>query len=424
MDPLLALIADSAASVSTGLGVIGTDKSRDARPAQPAWLTRDEMESTGIVDGIIRRMIYAVPEDTLDGGWRTDEGDARDVTADLDAELALETNVVLLDQMARCYGASLMLLVCKGVQDLAEPLPPGPHEVLAVQVFTGREFFALAPFTSDLRSQNWGRPEWWSIAPIRPGLPGYAAQLTRVHHSHVVYMPGLPLPPSQTVPGMLGFHLSVPQAYWERARDLGLAMRSAALAAMEQSMLVLNLKGGRAAVGGDARTSVMERLALWDQGRSTRRASVVMGDDQAYRLEAPLTGFDAIVSAQEKGLACLEGFPLTYMIGVTPGGMSTDDESGRRTLEKLFTRRRRNRIVPVLNRVYEIAFGPGTREYVFPPVFPMTPKERADLSTALATRGATWIANGVITPDEERGRINAQDGDDEAMLPVLAEADE
>ena len=59
----LPLHADSAQSSWTGLGTIGTggDKSRDARPADPVWLTTGDMESASIVDTIIRRATYAIP---------------------------------------------------------------------------------------------------------------------------------------------------------------------------------------------------------------------------------------------------------------------------------------------------------------------------------------------------------------------------
>lgn len=421
-DQLFPLHSDSVASVPTGLGVIGTDKARDARPAQPVWLTPIEAEDAGVVDTVIRRAVFAVPEYTVMNGWRTDQGGRRDTTAALDEALQLEARIVQLDQMARCYGGALGLMVCEGVEDLAKPLPPGQHDVVAFQVFTAREAFALAPFEGDLRSADWARPAWWSINPLRQGLGGYATVLSRVHRSHLIYMPGLPHSPSQIIPGMMGYDLSVPQAYWERARDLGLAMRSAALAAMEQSMLVLNIKGGVAAKSADS-PGFRDKLAMFDQGRSTRRAAVLMGEDQAYRLEAPLSGMSDIVRTQYELLAAVEGFPLSWLLGLSPAGLSTDDASGRRTVEQLIVARRRTRIVPALRRIHEVALGKAPREYWFGPVFPQTLKERAEISLLLAQRD--MALGGAIGPDESRGRLHAEPGEEEAFLPVLLDdADE
>ena len=411
--------ADSIQSWSTGLGVIGTDKARDSRPADPVWLQSYEAGNLGIIDTMIRRMIYAVPEYTLMYGWRTDEGKRRDVTKVLDRKLRLQARVMRADQMARCYGGSLILMVCKGVQDLAEPLPDGPHELAAVQVFTAREGYALAPFEMDLTSSEWGRPQFWSIQPNRQGLAGYASVLTRVHRSHVVYIPGLPKPDDMTIPGMLGYDLSVPQAYWERARDLGLARSSAAIAAMEQSMLALNMKGAAAARGSSGSASVAERLAIWDQGRSTRRVSVTVGDDSVTRLEAPLSGLSDIVRTQYEGLAAVEGYPLTWTLGTSPPGFGTDDEAGRRTVEQLIMARRAAIIREVLERIHTVALGEADRTYEFGPVFPPTRMERATRSKLLADRDAVLIASMVITADESRARINAEDGEEEAELPVL-----
>ena len=409
----------------TGMGIAGTDKTRDVRPGHPVWLTLEEMENLPTVDAIIRAAVHAVPEDALGQGWRVDSGTRRDITADLDDGLLLVERTIELDSAARQYGGALALVVTDA-EDLAEPLGEGPHEVHAVHVFTGREITPIG-WEPDLRSPGWALPSMWSIHPLRQGLGIYRSGLSRVHASHVVYMPGLPRPRSQIMP-FLGLDLSVPQAYWERARDLGLVMNSAAILAMEHGMAVLHIQDGRTALAGSgadegsgtAGSELMDALALWDKSRSVLKTSIVTGNNTVERLSAPIDGYANVVRLQYEQLGAIERIPLTVMLGLTPSGLGSDDVPARRQYESFIARHRRHRCDPALRRVYNIALGPDPkRVIVWPSVYPPTPSEQATISVQLAQRDQILVGIGAVTPDESRGRISAEAGEAEAILPVL-----
>lgn len=417
------LTADSIQSMLTGMGIAGTDKTRDTRPGHPVWLTLEEMETLPTVDAIIRAAVHAVPEDALGQGWRVDSGTRRDVTADLDDQLLLVERLIELDSNARQYGGALALVVTDA-QDLAEPLGEGPHEVHAVHVFTGREITPIG-WEPDLRSPGWALPSMWSIHPLRQGLGIYKSGLSRVHASHVVYMPGLPRPRSQIMP-FLGLDLSVPQAYWERARDLGLVMNSAAILAMEHGMAVLNIQDGRTALAGSgadesgAGSELMDALSLWDKGRSVLKTSIVTGNNTVSRLAAPLDGYANVVRLQYEQLGAVERVPISVMMQLTPSGLASDDIPARRNYELFIARHRRTRPQPALRRIYDIALGPDSeRVVVWPAVYPPTPSEQATISVQLAQRDQILVGIGAVTPDESRGRISAEAGEAEAILPVL-----
>lgn len=414
--------ADSVASAITGLGVLGSDKARDAAPASPSWLAAEQMDAQAVTSEIIRRAIFGIPEDSVSGGFRVDSDDARDITRDLDHRLDLERHLVHVDQSARQYGGAHWLVVCRGVSDLSRPLPPGPHEIEAIHVIEGRESVPIL-WDREIQSPHWTDPLTWQITINRAGgfsVPG----LGNVHRSHLVYMSGLPLSRSQWVPMMIGKQLSVPQAYWEAVRDLGLAHRSTAIAAMEQSMMTLRLRGGQTVLSGSEDSSAADALSLWSQSRSILRTNVLTGEDEASRLEAPLVGLADIVRVQYERLSAVEGIPLSVLLGMAPGGLSTDDAAGRRTYARLIERRRRTRLAPFLRRFYDLALGEGpTREVVWSEVDKPTPQERAQTSLLLAQRDAALVAAGIITPDEARARYATDSDDDELELPVLVEDD-
>lgn len=421
--PRRGLHADAVQSALTMMGVEGADKTRSVRPALPVWLTLLEAENLPLVDAIIRSAIYGVPEDALGRGWRVDSGTKRDVTARVDEDLLLVDRVIELDCNARQYGGSVMLLITDA-EDLSKPLPPGPHTVHAVHCFTGREIVPLA-WEIDLRSKDWSTPSHWSLTPLRQGVGSYGGALRNVHRSHLVYMPGLPRPRSQVMP-ILGLDLSVPQAYWEQARNLGIALGSAAIQAMEHGMKVLNIQDGRTMMAGAAMEGTDSEFAaaleLFDKSASTLKTAVTTGQNTLTRLDGTLAGYAEVVRLQYEQLGAVERTSITHMLGLAGAGFGSDDLAGKRQHEAFIERHRRSRCDGALKRIYDIVLGPDlARTIVWPAVYPPTATERGALSVQLAQRDQILVSIGAITADESRARIDAEAGEDEAILPVLGE---
>jgi hypothetical protein len=409
-------LADSVSSVATGLGVLGIDKARDARPGQPAWLSPQEQDSAVIVEGILRRVVYAVPEDALAQGWRTDSRNSADtdITADLDDALGLESVLEEVDAVARQYGGCYALKVCDGVQDLSKPLPPGPHDVIAVHPLMALECLPLT-WDANLKSRNWTNPELFQVQAIRPGI-GQGVGV--VHRSHLLYMPGLPRSRTIINPTILGYDISVVQAYWEAVRDLGLARRSAALALMEQSMVVMTVPGGQAMFAADDAEvqKAWAALDLWGRTRSTRGTALLTGNNSVQRLEAPMTGLAEGVRVQYEQLGAVEGIPITVLMTTPPGGLSGDDVAARKAYRRFLQRHQRRRLTPWLLDLYRTALGDDRRVIHWPDPEPPSAAEEAANSSARAARDASLVAIGAITPDEVRARFA---GDEELPLPVV-----
>jgi len=403
--------ADSVQSLVTGLGVAGEDKAVDSRPAPIAWLLAQELDWLAVNDPIIGRMIHALPEDALAEGWRTDVGGDTDVSQELDEELGLEAVALEADYAARQYGGCYSLVIRDGVQDLSKPLDR-PAKILQIHPLMAIECIANT-WDYDLRRSTWGTPIIWDISVSRPG---FAMSRTGVHRDHLVYMPGLPLRPTQS-PIFLGYQLSVGQAAWEAARDLGLARRSTALAVMELSMLNLNLRGGQTIAGGDAEMEMRDALRLLSIARSTKRTNVTLGDDTLSLNERSLSGLAPAVQVMYASVAAREGWPLTILLGQPPGGMTSDDASARKQYAGMVRKHRRTRIQPWLRQVYDKAGPPQpSRVYVWPNPDPASALEKAQASAARATRDVALLTAGVITLDESRARF---EGDEEIEEPVL-----
>ena len=409
-------LADSVSSSATGLGVLGIDKARDARPAVPMWLTPQEEDQAVIVEGILRRVVWGIPADALALGWRTDSanGEESDITADLDAALDLESVLEEVDATARQYGGCYALVVREGVRDLAEPPPPNAGPIVQIHPLCALECLPLR-WSTDIKSRGWTDPDLFQVQAIRPGV---SAPVGRVHRGHLLYMPGLPRTRTTINPTLLGYDISAVQAYWEAVRDLGLARRSAALALMEQSMVLLRVPGGASILGGadDEAAKALAALELWGRTRSTRGTGLLTGQNTAERLEAPLSGLADGVRVQYEQLGAVEGVPITVLMTSPPGGLSTDDASARRTYRRFLARHQRRRLTPWLLEVYRMALGEGRRVIHWPDTDPPSALEAAQISATRATRDATLVTLGAITPDEVRARFA---GDEELDMPAV-----
>jgi len=232
-------------------------------------------------------------------------------------------------------------------------------------------------------------------------------------------MPGLPKSRTTINPTILGYDISVVQAYWEAVRDLGLARRSAALALMEQSMVVLTAPGGQSVFGGEDEEvkKAWNALDLWGRTRSTRGTALLTGNNTVQRLEAPMTGLAEGVRVQYEQLGAVEGIPITILMTTPPGGLSGDDLAARKSYRRFLARHQRRRLTPWLLAFYRLAIGDGERRVVhWPDTDPPTAAEEATISSTRATRDATLVAMGAITPLEVRQRF---DGDEELPLPVV-----
>jgi hypothetical protein len=406
--------ADAVHSLVTGLGVAGMDKAADSRPSPIPWLQIPELDALS-ADGIMHRLINGIPQEAVATGWRADViGEAeRDAMVEVDEDLALEERLIEVGAASRQYGGCWSLLIHDGVRDYRQPLGDSPGRLLQVQPLMGVEAQALA-WQPDPRQRGWMKPTVMQVTPTRPGI---SVPMGPVHVSHMVYMPGLPLSPT-IAPPFLGYDMPVPVVYWDAVRDLGLAHRSAALAAMEQSMVVLKLKGGQGPLAGDQRAQMLDALELWGLTRSTRGTSVTLGDDEASRLEAPLSGLDGILRASYDRLTVPEGCSVTWLLGQAPGGLTTDDQASRRQTRRLLERWRRLRANPWLREVYRHARPDLRVAIVWPDVDPPTDSERATMSSTLATRDVALISAGVLSPEEVRERYR---GDEELLLPVLVD---
>lgn len=367
----------------SGLGYGAGGKVEAARPDPVLHLLDSEHESLAST-GLGRRLTWGVAADALRAPWDLPDG------RELPRIEGLEWRAALVEATAsaRMSGGAHLLIVTDDGADLTEPLPPGPHGVLAVHVLTARDARPRT-YEVEIDRQGWTRPVLWDVHPIRQDVP---TRSYVVHTSRLVYIPGLPMAASQRGPRR-GYDLSVLDAYWPALRRLDLALESATLGAVELSTPWVRLRNSVDAMSGDGGDSAVDRLEALQYYRSMGRLAVLQGDDELGRDNVSLTGLRSeVVIAAYEAVCALEGLSLTYMFGQPPAGLSSTDEAGRRNDARALDAIRRGGPTQAIQRIMQIATGEAVEV------------EWAPIDVDDPAQSAALVGAGIADPEELRPR--------------------
>ena len=359
-------------------------KIKSAVPDLMQHLSDDRLVALSM-SGFGHRLTHGIAGDILARGWstegQTDEfDDALNVRAKFEAALAAE----------RLFGGSHLLMVCDDTDDLSQPLPPEPVDVLALHLLIPRDARPRSR-EQDLRSPRWSLPDVWDVQPQRQGMH---TRGTQVHASRLLTFPGLRIPPGIVAPRD-GYGLPVLDVYWPAIRAIELVLEGMVYAGIEYSTAWVRLKQSLAAVSAsdNDQPTLEDRMRLYRDSASMARVRLLLGDDETGRDSVNLTGLRTeVLMAQYERVPTVEGLPLTAAIGMSPSGMSTDDASGARTYHRFIRAQRDNRLSPLLRQLHRAQFG-ETIPHEWEPI---------EESDPLAS--AALVQAGIADPDELRER--------------------
>jgi phage-related protein (TIGR01555 family) len=415
IDPLRGARRDSLASATMGLGDINLDKRETITPSRRGFFGLDQLDTLYMQGGLFRRLSEAPAVDAVSRGWRTDDARQQDVTSELDRRLKVKKRLIDCLRFARGYGRSHLVMVIEGdTSPMSEPLPPGKHRIRQLMPFMRREMIPIR-WAMEIGSEAFADAEvdLWQLQPVRIGV---GVPTAMVHGSRVITLRGLDSPLTPIGGFDLGRGLSVPDAYWEEIRDIVAVWGSLATSALEMSTPVFTLGAHLdAANGGDA-VDYASSLRFLAMARSAFRMTVKSGSDLFERDNVSFAGIKEVITALQERICALEGIPATRIFGMSPGGLSTDDASGRAAYATFIGGIREDKLGPALERIYEVEMGPGDRSIQWAQIEVPTAKEAADLDLVLAQRDQILIAARVIMTAEARARY---EGDEVLPNPVV-----
>jgi hypothetical protein len=170
---------------------------------------------------------------------------------------------------------------------------------------------------------------------------------------------------------------------------------------------------------GDCGDDVFMRVDLMNKMRSNRGAwAIDKNSEEVESVAVPLSGLDALQSQSQEQMASAARIPLSILLQVTPTGLNASSEGETRSFYADVNAYQEKVYRPNLKRLIDIAqltlwdeIDSGIT-FIFPPLWEMTEKERAEINKLEAETDSIYVAGGIVSPEEARERIQ----EDEASL--------
>lgn len=408
----------------TGLGG-NYDKGAVARPNRnPPLLDEDELAGLFVSNGPARRIVRLLPSRATRRGWTVPEMEKE--------ERRLRIYEKFRDGFtwAQLWGGSGVLMVTEDdlppsfrrrPQDwLREPLDM--RRVGRVTAMHALDIYQAAPFAyeTSLLSPDYGGPSLWSINTEQ--FSGV------VHASRVIWLRGERQPSSWRMrSGSRMPDMSVLQALWDEIRRLCETMAGGAVLAQELRTKVFKIKDFAKKKTGDEKDAFTRRLTSTVRSQGVLGATFMDTEDQYESSANPPTGFEALSDGAMRMLCLCLGWPQTMLSGEPPGGLSTDDESGKERERAVVSAYQEDNREPI-ERAYEVLYaqqdGPtGSEEpedwrLEFLSLDEPTEKEKAEVRQTVAQTDMIYVQMGAYSPRDVAISRFGEDGWNLEMQPV------
>lgn len=398
----------------TGVGTI-RNKLEATRPSAPLDLTDDELDA--LMLSPLARVIHHPAEQAMTRGYRVDADGQRDITGTVDEALDMRRTLARWLVTGR-GGRGAHILMVDGSTDWSQPIGRGigvggAAGVVRLQVLDHREATALEMDT-DPRSVRWGRPLYWQVTIRRDGV---AQMIGRVHASRLVTHYGVAGLPSAQRSGDTprGYGYSMWHLYWPAVRRLWSTSATGEAAGVELTSPWIRL-GSLASFVGDRAKAALTAITSFARARSSHGTSVLMPGDEIGRETLSLSGYSELTAGAWSDVAAVEGYPLTRLIGQSPAGLSTDDESGHQTWAMLLDTMSAQ-MERAGREIHDVILGDGRRTWVWGPVRVPSDLDMAQADLIRSQAGDTRIRAGITAPAHEAARYQGPEVLPDPVVP-------
>lgn len=337
---------------------------------------------------ICRAAVDAIPEDCFKRGYQW-VAEATQITAIEAVEKRL--GIVKKKQQAMAFSrldGEAYLYIDTGQSPSSELVPDRVtrDRLRFVNVVRASQT-SKGPLDTDPISQNYGRPEYYTIGQ------------TRIHPSRMIQFINSPDPATNTGTSAL-VYLLPPIIAAETARDNVVALTT------EACMDIMSVEGLMDAVSDpETEAAVVRRYALFRQMKGTNRMGVIDKEKESY--EKHPTSFATlpdVIETMRREVAAAIGIPYALLFG-RPQGLGTNGEVELKNYYDNISTMQRNDIEPVCEPLDEcvIRSALGSR----PPeiymewrsLWEMTEGEKATVAKTYADAAKTATDAGVVPPD-------------------------
>jgi phage-related protein (TIGR01555 family) len=172
-----------------------------------------------------------------------------------------------------------------------------------------------------------------------------------------------------------------------------------------------------ATMSGDSGTDLINRVEMFNRYRNNRGTFVLdKSSEDLKNIAAPIAGLDHLQAQAQEHMASVFGVPLVKLFGITPSGLNASSDGEIRVFYDSIKAMQQAIFASPLRKILDIIqlseFGDidPKIKFSFEPLWETTESELANIRKLRADTAAVYIADGVISPEEERFRLASEDG--------------
>ena len=411
---------DSWANTYSGLGTSQYDPSVQTqyvtsydltvRPQVIRAMLRSNPLGRKIVEKQVRMAWGSGVEYQVSGGQ--DNAD-KDLHGEL-RRLEVQSRIQRARVLGRAFGGALLVM---SFDDGLEPSEP-------LNLNRVRRLLFLRPVDRwDIPSQELdtsggprdGEVEYYIISSSHTGTR------VRIHHSRVIRFEGLEV--DRYTKGSIGnWGDSVLQPVYSAVRDIDAGGQSLSSQLQTAVQSVYKIKGLHEQILAGNREFIEDWMASLELFRSHLRAVGLDADNEDLQyLARPLGDSVKVYHALMHRVSAAADMPVTELFGMSPAGLSTDDQAvTRRFYDKITAEERQGEQGRALDRILEVitnqslvpSLNGSEVLYHWPSLYSPTAKEESELTKLRADTAIGLIGAGVITPEEVRTIVGEMIGID------------
>ena len=396
------------------------------------------------IDALYRHNDYAgkivdkVPEECTRRGWDVvvSEGeDDQDGNPDINPfdedmkRLKVPQMFTRADKIARKDGGALLYICMADGQEQLSPVDE--KKITDVKHLILLERWQANPeeWDNDLESPTFAEPLAYRITPM---VPNTGTETRVVHATRVLRFDGVWLPP----------RLSALNCYWgdsvlqrchDKIKNFTNLENDIAYIVRSFSFVFAKIDGLAGLVSGGNKEAVITRLRLLNQALTTMKLGVLDAEkEEIQSAQRSVAGLSELYDRMAQSLASSGGMPVTLLFGQAPGGLATDDESGRTYWYDGIGDRQKNYYQPLIEKLvrYIALSKNGPTKGVVPKDWKIqfkslkepTETELADLRQKQATTDGIYLQWDVVSKEEVReSRFGRSDWSSETVLQERVE---
>jgi phage-related protein (TIGR01555 family) len=403
--PGLVGVNDGVENQATGIGTLA-DPATAGRPTLDHRLTLYEIEALYTTEAVVQRLVDELPLDAIQAGWTVDGEPApkwfkRHAPPSFPlTHTQLVSRVSDAARNARRTGAGGLILVHGG--DLAAP-DVNDGDVINVLTFDKWEV-DVARYEEDVTRPNYGYGATFEYSPT---LPGGNVRSKMVDRQNIVMFPGSPLPRMISNTNN-GFDDSVVQPAWNAIRAFFDAHNGMATMIRKFETATLSVAGLASTEMQDEQFRLFQRrMELFAQTMSILNIALTDANagEKFERQFASVGGFSDLWDRLAYALAAAAKMPMTKLFGLSPGGLSTDDASGRANWRTQVSAYQTHTLGPALEVMYRRITGKTPGSIEFEPFEVLTAEEQVRVDESRSRSLVAYVTAAILSPDEARSEM-------------------